>query len=277
MQDLGPALKGMRAVKDLFEVGLLQKAADASVAAHLAAMKAIKPGLYEYEVAALMEYEFRRRGCARPAYASIAASGANAAFDHYTENSKRLASGDLILLDVAGEYSMYAADVTRTLPVNGKYTGRQRELYRLVRGAEFAVIQAFESGQSTLYGGPHSLQGAYSAYLESHLIAKFAMGGIGHLVGLNVHDGGETAAEFTAPLVPGNVFNIEPRIYLPDENIGIAIEDTFWIDPDGRLVNLTSDLPVEPEDIERAMGSASQSPINLARPLAATKPQQNLN
>jgi Xaa-Pro aminopeptidase len=103
------------------------------------------------------------------------------------------------------------------------------------------------------------LDGAYRAYLESHQVAKFASGGIGHLVGLNVHDGGETAAAFTAPLLPGSVFNIEPRIYLPDEKIGIGIEDTFWVDPDGKLVNLTADLPVEPEAIERAMLTTTSS------------------
>jgi Xaa-Pro aminopeptidase len=250
--DLTPALKAMREVKDDFELGLIRKAANASVAAHLAAMKALKPGMYEYQLATLMEYEYRKRGCERPAYTSIAASGANAAFDHYTENTTRMKAGDLVLLDVAGEYSMYAADVTRTLPISGKYSDRQRELYRLVRGAEMEVIRAFRAGRSTLYG-PNALHSVYQAYLTAHGMAAFATGGIGHLVGLNVHDGGENAAAFTGPLVPGSVFNIEPKIYVPQEKIGIGIEDTFWVAPDGRLVNLTGELPVEPEDIERVM------------------------
>jgi Xaa-Pro aminopeptidase len=251
--DLAPILNTMRAVKDENEIALLKKAAEASVAAHLAAMKATKPGLFEYEISALMEYEFRRRGCERTAYCSIAASGANAEFGHYNVNSAQLKAGDLVLLDVAGEYSMYAADVTRTLPVSGKYTDRQRELYRAVRGAELAVIDAFRAGQSTLYGKTNSLHKVYMDYLESHQLAKFARSGVGHLIGLNVHDGGEAAAAGTGPLVPGNVFNIEPKIYLPDEKIGISIEDTFWVDPNGKLVNLTAGLPVEPEDIERVM------------------------
>jgi Xaa-Pro aminopeptidase len=254
-RDLTGILTTLRAVKDEFELDLIRKAAAASVAAHLAAMRALKPGVYEYEIAALMEYEFRRRGCERPAYASIAASGANSAFGHYTANGTRMQSGELVRLDIAGEYSMYAADVTRTLPVNGKYTDRQRELYRVVRGAELAVIQAFRAGESTLYGGAHSLENVYLEYLKSQHLAEFSHGGIGHTVGLNVHDGGETGDDYKTPLVPGNVFNIEPGVYLPAEKTGIAIEDTFWVDPEGRLVNLTAELPVEPEDIERAMAA----------------------
>jgi Xaa-Pro aminopeptidase len=256
--DLAPILNATRAIKDKYEIALLKKAADASVAAHLAAMRATKPGLFEYEISTLMEYEFRRRGCERTAYISIAASGANAEFGHYNVNSARLKAGDLVLFDVAGEYSMYAADVTRTLPVGGKYTDRQRELYRAVRGAELAVINAFRAGQSTLYGKTNSLNKVYMDYLESHQLAKFAISGVGHPIGLNVHDGGETQAAYTLPLLRGSVFNIEPRIYLPDEKIGISIEDTFWVDPDGKLVNLTAGLPVEPEDIERVMAGAGQ-------------------
>jgi Xaa-Pro aminopeptidase len=229
--DLAPILNASRAIKDKYEIALLKKAADASVAAHLAAMRATKPGLFEYEISTLMEYEFRRRGCERTAYSSIAASGPNTEFGHYTANSAQLKAGDLVLFDVAGEYSMYAADVTRTLPVSGKYTDRQRELYRVVRGAELAVIDAFQAGQSTLYGATNSLQKVYMDYLESHELAKFAISGVGHLIGLNVHDGGEAAAASAYPLVRGSVFNIEPEFICPTRRSAFRSRTRFGSTP----------------------------------------------
>jgi len=129
----------------------------------------------------------------------------------------------------------------------------------VVRGAELAVIEAFHSGQSTLYGNANSLQGVYAAYLKAHQMEKYLSSGVGHPVGLNVHDGGESGGAFVTPLGPGAVFNIEPRIYVPEEGIGISIEDTFLVDADGKLVNLTAELPVEPEDIERVMATPASS------------------
>ena len=157
-QDIKPALTSLRTVKDAGEIALLRKAVDASVAAHVAAFKAVKPNVPELEIAALMQYEWGKRGCERPAYAPIVGSGYYSTVLHYAEDSNTMKAGDVVVIDAAGEYSMYAADITRTLPVNGHFTARQREIYDIVLGAQEAAMAAFQSGKSglTRIPRPHS-------------------------------------------------------------------------------------------------------------------------
>jgi len=244
-------------VKDSGEAELIRKATDASVAAHLAAMKAMKPGVTEHQIAALMQYEFERRGCERPAYAPIVGSGFNSTVLHYSAGPKVIENGDIVVLDVAGEYSGYASDVTRTLPANGHFTARQREIYDVVLGAQNAAIQAFQSGKSVLTGeGENSLDRVAREYINSHgkdshgdPLGKYFIHGLGHRVGLNVHDPGPS----DKALGPGEVFTIEPGIYIPEEKLGVRIEDTFWVDPSGKLVNLSGALPHAAEDVEKTM------------------------
>ncbi len=246
----------LRAFKDAGEAALVRKAVDASVAAHLAAMKAMKPGQTEHQIAALMEYEFERPGCERPAYASIVGSGFNSTILHYSAGSKVIQDGDIVVLDVGGEYSGYASDITRTLPANGHFTKRQREIYDIVLGAQQTAIAAFKSGQSVLTGeGPNSLYRVAMDYINSHgkdshgqPLGQYFIHGLGHNVGLNVHDPASDK-----PIGPGSVFTIEPGIYLPDESLGVRIEDTFWVDPNGTLVNLSGALPHTAEDVEKMM------------------------
>src|SRR5208337_3089269 len=198
-QDVKPMIDSLRATKDAGEVALIRKAVDASVAAHFAAFKAVKPNVNELEISALMQYEWGKRGCERPAYAPIVGSGFYSTVLHYSEDSHVMKAGDVVVIDAAGEYSMYASDITRTLPIGGHYTARQREIYDIVLGAQQAAIDAFQSGKSFL-GGPSdaSLDKAARDYIKTHgkdlhgePLDKYFIHGVGHYLGLHVHDPGE--------------------------------------------------------------------------------------
>ncbi len=255
-QDVKPMLGDLRRIKDAGEIELIRKATNASIAGQSAALKAIKPGVTEREIAALQQYEFGKRGCERPSYAPIVGSGYNSTVLHYSEDSGTLKDGDVVVMDVAGEYSMYASDITRTAPVNGHFTARQREVYDVVYGAQQAAMKAFVAGKSTLYGeGPDSLVKVARDYMRAHgkdlhgePLDKYFIHGLGHYVGLDVHDPGS----YATPLQPGMVFTIEPGIYIPEEKIGVRIEDIFYVDADGKLIDLTAALPHSADEVERA-------------------------
>jgi Xaa-Pro aminopeptidase len=256
-KDVKPMLGDLRRIKDAGEIALIRKASDASIAGQAAALKAIHPGATEREIAALQQYEFSKRGCERPAYAPIVGSGFNSTVLHYSEDTGTLKDGDLVVMDVAGEYSMYASDITRTAPVNGHFTARQREIYDIVYGAQQAAMKAFVAGKSTLYGNtPDSLVQVARDYINSHgkdlhgqPLGKYFIHGLGHYVGLEVHDAGS----YTSPLQPGMVFTIEPGIYIPEEKIGVRIEDDYYVDADGKLVDYTAALPHTADEIEQTM------------------------
>jgi Xaa-Pro aminopeptidase len=256
-QDVRPFLASLRNYKDAGEIERLKKAASASAAAHLAAMHTLKPGMPELEVAARMQYEWGKLGCQRPAYSPIVGSGFHSTVLHYSENSETIQAGDVVVIDAAGEYSMYASDITRTLPASGKFTPRQREIYDIVLGAQQAAIAAFQSGKSHLKGGlPDSLHDVAAAYINSHgkdlhgeSLGKYFIHGLGHYVGLNVHDAGD----YSLTLGPGSVFTLEPGIYIPEEKLGVRIEDTFYVDANGKLINMSESLPHTAEEVERAM------------------------
>lgn len=256
-EDVKPILATMRTYKDAGEIELLRKATDASVAAHLAAMKAMKPGINEREISALMQYEWGKRGCERPAYAPIVGSGFSSTVLHYSDDSSTIRDGDVVVIDAAGEYSMYASDITRTLPANGKFSPRQREIYDIVLGAQQAAIAAFKSGKSNLKReDPDSLYKVAYEYINTHgkdshgqPLGKYFIHGLSHYVGLNVHDDND----YTVPLSPGSVFTIEPGIYIPEESLGVRIEDILFVDKDGKLVNMTASLPHTADEVERAM------------------------
>jgi len=256
-QDVKPMLPSLRTSKDSDEVGLIRKAVDASVAAHFAAFKVVKPSLNEREVSALMQYEWGRRGCERPAYAPIVGSGINSTVLHYSDDSATMKSGEVVVIDAAGEYSMYAADITRTLPVSGHFSARQREIYDIVLGAQQAAVAAFQSGKSSISrNGVHSLYQVAYDYINTHgrdlhgqQLGQYFIHGLGHYLGLSVHDPGD----YNVPLGPGMVFTIEPGIYIPEESLGVRIEDDFYVDKNGKLINLSDALPSTAEDVEKAM------------------------
>src|SRR6266849_1335102 len=256
-KDAKPLIAHLRTVKDAGELQLITRAVEASEAAHMAALKAIRPGVSEREISALMQYEFGKRGCERPAYAPIVGSGFFSTVLHYSDDDKIMKDGDVVVMDVAGEYAMYASDITRTAPVNGKFTARQREIYNIVLGAQEAAIQAFQLGKSTLERGTgaDSLFKVAYDYINTHgkdlhgePLGKYFIHGLGHHVGLNVHDLNDPA-----PLNKGMVFTLEPGIYIPEEKLGVRIEDMFYIDQDGKLAMLTKGLPRTPDEVEAAM------------------------
>jgi Xaa-Pro aminopeptidase len=245
----------MRKHKDRGEIERIRHATAASMAGHRAAMQAMRPGLYEYQIAALMQYKFQDGGCERPAYAPIVGSGFNSTVLHYSENSRRIEDGEVVLMDVAGEYAMYASDITRTVPSNGHFTRRQREIYSIVLGAQRAAMQAVVAGKSTLKGsGPESLYQVAYDYINTHgkdlhgePLGQYFVHGLGHRVGLEVHDVG------SGPLERGDVFTVEPGIYIPEEKLGVRIEDIVMLDESGKLVNLTAELPHTADEVEAAM------------------------
>jgi Xaa-Pro aminopeptidase len=256
-QDVKPMMSSLRTAKDAGEIALLRKAVDASAAAHLAAMKAVKPNVTEYEISGLMQYEWTRRGCERPSYAPIVGSGHNSTVLHYSEDTNTMKSGDVVVIDAACEYSMYAADITRTLPVNGHFTARQREIYDIVLGAQQAAMDAFQPGKSLLGGTSDvALDKVAREYIKTHgkdlhgqPLDQYFIHGLGHYIGLHVHDPGD----YKVPLGPGMAFTIEPGIYIPEENIGVRIEDDFLVGDDGKLIKMSAAVPSKAEEVEKAM------------------------
>ncbi len=256
-EDVRSPLSSLRTFKDAGEMDLIHKAANASIAAHFAAMRLVKPGVTEREVSALMQYEWGKRGCERPAYAPIVGSGFNSTVLHYSDDSETMQAGEVVVIDAAGEYSLYAADITRTLPVSGKFTPRQREIYDIVLGAQRAAMDAFQSGKSMLTrDGENSLYKVAYDYINTHgkdlhgqPLGQYFIHGLSHYIGLNVHDPGD----YAVPLGPGAAFTIEPGIYIPEEKLGVRIEDDFYVDQNGQLVNLTAGLPSSADEVERAM------------------------
>ena len=258
-QDVRELTKTLRSFKDDGEIELLRKAANASIKAQEAAILAIHPGVNERAISGVITGTLLANGCERPSYPSIVGSGINSTVLHYMADDNTMQSGDVVVMDAAGEYSMYASDVTRTIPVNGHFTDRQREIYNIVLGAQRAAAEAFVSGKSTLYNVEHpedSLDGVARAYIRTHgkdlhgqSLDKYFIHGLSHPVGIDVHD----PLDRTKPLGPGSVFTIEPGIYIPEEKIGVRIEDTFYVDKSGKLQDFIADLPHTAEDIEALM------------------------
>jgi Xaa-Pro aminopeptidase len=260
-RDVTKPMAELRVVKDAGEIALIRKASDASIKAQRVMMKAARPGVTERALAGKMMEAWMEGGCERPAYAPIVGSGINSTTLHYSENTRTLENGDLLLVDAACEYSMYASDITRTLPVNGHFTARQREIYNIVLGAQRAAIDAFVAGKSKINDrdrkDPDSLDTVAYNYINTHgkslkgePLGQYWLHGLGHMMGIDVHDPVEF---YPAVLKPGMVFTIEPGIYIPEEKIGVRIECDFLVGEDGKLIDLDAALPHTAEDVESAM------------------------
>jgi Xaa-Pro aminopeptidase len=258
--DVAALTMPLRQVKDGGEIELLKKASVASIDAQRVMFRAVKPGVTEREVAGKMYATWLADGCERQSYAPIVGSGPNSTTLHYAENSRTIQDGDVVVVDAACEYSMYASDITRTVPANGHFTPRQREIYNVVLGAQQAAVDAFVAGKSKINDrdrrDPDSLDNAAYNYINTHgksldgqPLGKYWLHGLGHMVGIDVHD----PADYPAVLKPGMVFTIEPGVYIPEENIGVRIECDFLVGPDGKLIDLDADLPHTAEAVEAAM------------------------
>ena len=267
----------MRLFKSKAEVAVMSKAAQVSAAAHERAMRICRPGMAEYRIEAELLHEFAQGGCRAPAYPSIVAGGANACTLHYTRNSDRLRKGDLLLIDAGAEYECYASDITRTFPVNGKFSRAQRDVYSLVLAAQAAAIDTAAPGRTfedvhmaavrvLAEGliGLGALKGRVKRVIDQEKYKRFYMHRTGHWLGMDVHDvGSYRTGDEPRALEPGMVMTVEPGLYIaPDDGkapkrlrgIGIRIEDDVLITQSGCEV-LTAAAPKSIEEIESIVGS----------------------
>jgi Xaa-Pro aminopeptidase len=258
-----PLLAKMREIKDADELRLLKKAIDISAEGHIETMKKVKPGMKEYEIEAIMEYTFKRLGAEDVGYPSIVGSDYNACILHYISNRKQTQANDMVLADCGAEYQNYTADITRTFPVNGKYTPEQRKIYSIVLEAQDSGIVACRVGNA--FREPHNraMQVVQRRLMELEIISKpeeakwYFNHGTSHYLGLDVHDAGTGTA-----LKPNSVITVEPGIYIPEGspcnkkwwNIGVRIEDDILI-TEQEPINLSGKIPRKPDDIEKLMQS----------------------
>ncbi|HJN72523.1 MAG TPA: aminopeptidase P N-terminal domain-containing protein [Myxococcota bacterium] len=271
----GRLLHEMRLVKGPWELDRLRRAAAITCEAHLAAMKLAAPGVREYELEAFIDYAFRRHGGAGPGYPTIVGGGANACILHYITNREPLRAGELVLVDAGCEYAWYTADITRTLPVSGRFSSAQRELYELVLTTEIEVIEHACPGKARikdlhdlairrLTQGMVELEllaGEVDELIEDKSYRRYYMHGTSHWLGMEVHDVGSYSASGSSRLLePGMVFTVEPGLYVPPDDeeaperfrgIGIRIEDDVLVTEDGPEV-LTAACPKTVEDVEEA-------------------------
>jgi len=276
--DPAPIIGGMRLHKSADEVELMQKAADIAGEAHVLAMRSVKPGMNEGQVESLMESYMRHHGAAGVAYNSIIGGGANATILHYVENNAPLNDGDLILIDAGAEYHGYASDITRTFPINGKYTRPQREVYDVVLDVQERCIEYTKAGNrwkdrhefsvELLTEGMKKLgllKGRTKELIKKKSYMKYYMHGVGHYLGLDVHDAGryyeDHKAKTSKTFAPGMVLTVEPGLYIPPDDksapskyrgIGIRIEDDVLVTEDGNR-NLTAAVPKDADAIEAIM------------------------
>ena len=273
--DTATIVHEQRVVKSDEEIEIMQRAADIAAEAHCEAMKAVRAGMQEYEVEALIESVFRQRGAAAPAYTSIVGAGANATVLHYINNDGELRDGDLLLVDAGAEYKGYASDITRTFPINGKFTKAQREIYDLVLKAQMACVEMVQPATTHDQIKQHSIEVLTEGMVELGLLKgnpkdlikekkyeQFYMHGLGHMLGIDVHDVGRYwFGNDSRALEPGVVMTVEPGIYIsPDTKgipeqylgIGVRIEDDV-VCTDGPPRVLTSKVPKDPDEIEALM------------------------
>ena len=284
--DVRPVLDEMRLIKSAAEIALMRRAASISAGAHVRAMQAARVGLNEYHLEAELHHEFAIHGARHPAYGTIVGSGDNACILHYTENSQSLQDGTLVLIDAGCELHGYAADITRTFPVNGHFSQSQAQLYQLVLDAQAAALAQLRPGATFKQVGDAAiavltqglidlglLSGSLATNLEHQHYRQFYMHGIGHWLGMDVHDVGHYKIDgHERPLQPGMVLTIEPGLYVASDadvdeqwqGIGIRIEDNVLITASG-YDNLTADAPKQIEHIEALMQQARQhNPVTKA-------------
>jgi Xaa-Pro aminopeptidase len=259
LKDIRGVIESLRMTKSPGEIGFLKKAIDLSLDAHLEALRMMRPGLYEYQIAARMVEVHAMGGSEAEGYAPIVGAGPNSVALHYDRLDRKIAAADIVVVDVGAQYSGYSADITRTIPANGKFTPRQREIYDVVLGAQNAVFAALKPGMNFCKSGNASLYKISFEYINSHgkdlhgkKLGQYYIHGLGHNIGLDVHDPGENCKT----LEPGMVVTVEPGIYIPEENLGVRIEDDVLITENGYEL-LSKRLPRDPNEIERIMAKGA--------------------
>ena len=263
-------LAPLRWVKDADEIRRLRLASSITAEAHSAAMQQSRPGMWEYEIEGIVEYTFRRRGAERVGYPSIVGSGPNSTILHYDISRRQSKPGEVVLIDAAAEFGYYSTDLTRTFPIDGKFTPRQKAVYELVLGAQQAALDSVKPGMTLA-----RLEQIARGWMKEHSGTicdptitcenrKFFNHGMSHPVGLDVHD---LNPQFSA-LQPGVTFTIEPGIYLPEESLGVRIEDVVLVTDNGYEI-LTKGAPRTVADIEKVM---AQGRSGVAKPAATRKP-----
>lgn len=245
--DISGTVAEMRRKKDKLEIELLYEAIGITINAQEAAAQSIQDGATEYEVQAGLEYMMTGAG-ARPSFPSIVASGINSTILHYSPSDRIIKRGELVVVDIGAEYNYYCADLTRTYPVSGKFTQRQREIYELVLETQSYIADLAKPGMwlRNKNNPEMSLHHLAVAFLKERGYDQYFIHGIGHYLGLDVHDVGT----YETPLQEGDVITIEPGLYIPEENIGVRIEDNYWIVKDAAIC-LSEDLPKSVADIEK--------------------------
>lgn len=254
-QDLLPVLASLRVVKDADEIRRLTRAVELTALGHVAAMRFARPGVWEYEIEAVAEATFRRLGAERLGYPSIVGSGINSTILHYDVNRRQTQAGDLIVMDMGAEFGYHTADITRTIPVSGKFTPRQKAIYELVLGSQQAAIDSVRTGITL-----RQLEAIARKYLADHSgdlcgtggCGKYFIHGLSHWIGMDVHDLGGGV-----PLAPGMAFTVEPGIYIPEEALGVRIEDDVLVTPTGYLL-LSKGAPRSVADVEKVMRGKSR-------------------
>jgi Xaa-Pro aminopeptidase len=260
LEDIRANINAMRQIKSPGEIAFLKQAIELSLDSHLEAMRMMRPGLYEYQVAAKMVEIHAMGGSEAEGYAPIIGAGPNSTALHYDKLSRKIEEGDIVVMDVGAQYSGYSADITRTIPANGKFTARQREIYDIVLRAQNAALAALRPG-TYFYCKARSdgiTKIAYD-YVNTHgkdlhgkRLGQYFIHDLGHHIGLNVHDPGDYCRAFE----PGMVVTVEPGIYIPEENLGVRIEDDVLITETGYKL-LSERLTRDPDEIEKIMADAA--------------------
>jgi Xaa-Pro aminopeptidase len=260
---LGNVLAELRLRKSPYEIGCLKASIGSTCRGLVEAMSVVQPGLHEYEVQAVVDGAFLRLGCERPGFPSIIGSGPNSCALHYEKNTREMQDGDLVVMDVGAKYRYYSADVTRTVPVNGRFTPRQRQVYELVLKAQTAAFEAAKPGVSMReldalarkviaeggFGDADATRAGLSVDPRFGPNRAYFKHSLGHWIGLDVHDVGGRS-----PILPGMCFTIEPGIYIDAEGLGVRIEDDYLMTEQG-AVKLSAGVTSDPDEIESLMRS----------------------
>ncbi|MBI1722309.1 MAG: aminopeptidase P family protein [Gemmatimonadetes bacterium] len=257
LRNLRPVADSMRLVKDSTELAYLRRAIELTALAHAELMRQARAGMFEYELEAILEAAFRRQGADRLGYPSIVGSGPNGTILHYSANRRQTRPGEVVVVDAGAEYGYYTADVTRTFPISGTFTPRQRAVYDLVLATQQAAMDSVRPGITVGRLGQISRD-----YMRDHsgdLCAPqtcdaYYIHGLSHWLGMDVHDVGD----YGTPLAPGMVLTIEPGIYIPAESLGVRIEDDVLVTPAGYEL-LSGAAPRRPVEVERVMREGRES------------------